>query len=106
MPVVSRGAAKAIEDGAVLAARLARIGGSEISRAFRLYESLRLPRTSRVQAASKETKPVSISPMAHSSAREMLPTTGSLRQLRGSTGMTHRSARRRLTSQNEALDQL
>jgi salicylate hydroxylase len=33
-----------------------KIGGQDIPNAFRLYESLRLPRASRVQAASKENK--------------------------------------------------
>jgi salicylate hydroxylase len=56
LPFWAQGAAQAIEDGAVLAACLAKIGGSDISQALRLYESLRLPRTSRVQAASKENK--------------------------------------------------
>jgi salicylate hydroxylase len=56
LPFWAQGAAQAIEDGAVLAVCLARIGGSDISQALRLYESLRLPRTSRVQAASRENK--------------------------------------------------
>jgi salicylate hydroxylase len=56
LPFWAQGAAQAIEDGAVLAACLARIGGPDISQALRLYESLRLPRTSRVQAASKQNK--------------------------------------------------
>jgi salicylate hydroxylase len=56
LPFWAQGAAQAIEDGAVLAACLARVGGTDISQALRLYESLRLPRASRVQAASKENK--------------------------------------------------
>lgn len=56
LPFWAQGAAQAIEDGAVLAACLAKIGGPDISQALRLYESLRLPRASRVQAASKENK--------------------------------------------------
>lgn len=56
LPFWAQGAAQAIEDGAVLAACLARIDGADISRALRLYESARLPRASRVQAASKENK--------------------------------------------------
>jgi salicylate hydroxylase len=56
LPFWAQGAAQAIEDGAVLAACLAKTAGPDISQALRLYESLRLPRTSRVQAASKENK--------------------------------------------------
>jgi 2-polyprenyl-6-methoxyphenol hydroxylase-like FAD-dependent oxidoreductase len=56
LPFWAQGAARAIEDGAVLAACLAKIGGRDIAQALRLYESLRLPRASRVQAASKENK--------------------------------------------------
>jgi salicylate hydroxylase len=56
LPFLAQGAAQAIEDGAALAACLAKIGGQDIPDALRLYESLRLPRTSRVQAASKENK--------------------------------------------------
>jgi salicylate hydroxylase len=56
LPFWAQGAAQAIEDGAVLASCLAKIGGPDISLALRLYESLRLPRASRVQAASKQNK--------------------------------------------------
>jgi 2-polyprenyl-6-methoxyphenol hydroxylase-like FAD-dependent oxidoreductase len=56
LPFMAQGAAQAIEDGATLAACLARIDGQDIPEALRLYESLRLPRASRVQAASKENK--------------------------------------------------
>ena len=56
LPFLAQGAAQAIEDGAALAACLAKIGGQAIPAALRLYESLRLPRTSRVQAASQENK--------------------------------------------------
>jgi salicylate hydroxylase len=56
LPFLAQGAAQAIEDGAALAACLAKIGGQDIPAALRLYESLRLPRTSRVQAASKENQ--------------------------------------------------
>jgi salicylate hydroxylase len=56
LPFLAQGAAQAIEDGAALAACLAKIGGQDIPDARRLYESLRLPRTSRVQAASKENQ--------------------------------------------------
>ena len=56
LPFWAQGAAQAIEDGAVLASCLAEIGRSGIPKALRLYESLRLPRTSRIQAASAENK--------------------------------------------------
>jgi salicylate hydroxylase len=56
LPFWAQGAAQAIEDGAVLAACLAKIRGPDISRALRHYEALRLPRASRVQAASKQNK--------------------------------------------------
>jgi salicylate hydroxylase len=56
LPFLAQGAAQAIEDGAALAACLAKIGRQDIPAALRLYESLRLPRASRVQAASKENK--------------------------------------------------
>jgi len=45
-----------IEDGAALAACLAKVAGPDIFQALRLYESLRLPRASRVGAASKQNK--------------------------------------------------
>jgi salicylate hydroxylase len=56
LPFMAQGAAQAIEDGAVLAACLAKSGGGDIADALRSYEALRLPRASRVQAASKENK--------------------------------------------------
>ncbi|HEX4075812.1 MAG TPA: FAD-dependent monooxygenase, partial [Candidatus Acidoferrales bacterium] len=56
LPFMAQGAAQAIEDGAVLAACLAKDGGRDISEALRSYEALRLPRASRVQAASQENK--------------------------------------------------
>jgi salicylate hydroxylase len=56
LPFMAQGAAQAIEDGATLAATLAKTGGRDISEALRLYESLRLPRASRIQSASKENK--------------------------------------------------
>ena len=56
LPFMAQGAAQAIEDGAVLAACLAKNDGRNISEALRSYEVLRLPRASRVQAASKENK--------------------------------------------------
>jgi salicylate hydroxylase len=56
LPFWAQGAAQAIEDGAVLAACLAKMGGQDIAEALRRYESSRLPRASRVQAASRENK--------------------------------------------------
>jgi salicylate hydroxylase len=56
LPFMAQGAAQAIEDGATLAASLAKTGGQDIAEALRLYESLRLPRASRVQSASNENK--------------------------------------------------
>jgi len=56
LPFMAQGAAQAIEDGATLATTLAKTGGRDISEALRLYESLRLPRASRIQSASKENK--------------------------------------------------
>jgi salicylate hydroxylase len=56
LPFLAQGAAQAIEDGAALAACLAQVGGKEIPGALRCYESSRLPRASRIQAASRENK--------------------------------------------------
>jgi salicylate hydroxylase len=52
LPSLSQGAALAIEDGYVLGAVLAT--NSEPAAAFKKYESLRLPRTSRVQLESRK----------------------------------------------------
>lgn len=52
LPFLSQGAAMAIEDGYVLGAVLAE--NSEPAAAFKKYESLRLPRTSRVQLESRK----------------------------------------------------
>ena len=56
LPFMAQGAAQAIEDGAALAACLAKFGGLGIPEALRVYESLRLPRASRVQALSRDNK--------------------------------------------------
>ena len=56
LPFMAQGAAQAIEDGATLAGCLAKDAQAEIHEDLRLYESLRLPRTARVQAASQENK--------------------------------------------------
>ncbi|MFZ0523600.1 MAG: FAD-dependent monooxygenase [Candidatus Acidiferrales bacterium] len=52
LPFLSQGAAMAIEDGYVLGAVLAE--NSEPAAAFKKYQSLRLPRTSRVQLESRK----------------------------------------------------
>lgn len=51
LPFLAQGAAQSIEDAAVLADAVARCGG-DLPAAFRAYEGLRRPRTSRVQAQS------------------------------------------------------
>jgi salicylate hydroxylase len=56
LPFMAQGAAQAMEDGAALAACLAKNDGRSIPEALRFYESVRLPRASRVQAASRENK--------------------------------------------------
>jgi salicylate hydroxylase len=56
LPFMAQGAAQAIEDGVTLAACLAKGGRQDVVDALMLYESLRLPRTSRVQAASSNNK--------------------------------------------------
>ena len=55
LPFMAQGAAQAIEDGAALAACLAG-GPSDIAAALRLYERVRIPRTSRLQAMARENK--------------------------------------------------
>lgn len=54
LPFMAQGAAQAIEDGATLASCLTQVEPPE--EALRLYESLRLPRTSRIQALSATNK--------------------------------------------------
>jgi len=56
VPFLAQGAAQAIEDGATLAGCLSASGGRDIPAALRRYEAIRLPRTSRVQAASMANK--------------------------------------------------
>jgi salicylate hydroxylase len=56
LPFLAQGAAQAIEDGATLAGFLARADVAGIPAALRQYETLRLPRTTRVQQASKENQ--------------------------------------------------
>jgi salicylate hydroxylase len=54
LPFMAQGAAQAIEDGAALAACLTH--GRDIPTALRLYDQLRLPRASRLQAMSATNK--------------------------------------------------
>ncbi len=54
LPFMAQGAAQAIEDGATLTSCLTRAATPE--EALRLYEELRLPRTSRIQALSATNK--------------------------------------------------
>jgi salicylate hydroxylase len=56
LPFMAQGAAQAIEDGATLAACLAKRGKKEVVDALRLYEARRLPRTARVQALAVNNK--------------------------------------------------
>jgi 2-polyprenyl-6-methoxyphenol hydroxylase-like FAD-dependent oxidoreductase len=51
-PYMAQGAGTAIEDAAVLTRCLQDCGGEDIEAAFRRYEALRKPRTSRIQAIS------------------------------------------------------
>jgi salicylate hydroxylase len=55
LPFMAQGAAQAIEDGAALAAILAR-DGANIPAALRDYEAVRLPRTARIQALATASK--------------------------------------------------
>jgi salicylate hydroxylase len=55
LPFMAQGSAQAIEDGATLAAVLAKAGG-DIPGALQAYEAIRLPRTSRIQAQSAANK--------------------------------------------------
>ena len=56
LPFMAQGAAQAIEDAASLAAIMARNGGQDIPQALQLYESVRLPRTARIQALATHHK--------------------------------------------------
>jgi salicylate hydroxylase len=55
LPFMAQGAAQAIEDGAALAAILAR-DGRDVPGALRAYEAARLPRTARIQALATASK--------------------------------------------------
>jgi 2-polyprenyl-6-methoxyphenol hydroxylase-like FAD-dependent oxidoreductase len=55
LPFLAQGAAQAIEDGATLAAVLSR-SAADIPAALQHYESLRLPRTARIQAVAAGNK--------------------------------------------------
>jgi salicylate hydroxylase len=52
---MAQGAAQSIEDGAALAACLARLP-DDVPEALRLYERLRLPRATRLQELSRRNK--------------------------------------------------
>jgi salicylate hydroxylase len=54
LPFMAQGAAQVIEDGATLATCLAETSGVEA--ALRLYESVRMPRASKIQAMSAQNK--------------------------------------------------
>ena len=56
LPFMAQGAAQAIEDGATLAACLARFGTHDAAAILKRYEALRLPRASRLQAMSALNK--------------------------------------------------
>ncbi len=56
LPFMAQGAAQAIEDGATLAACLTDVAPEDLSEALRRYETLRLPRASRLQALSAANK--------------------------------------------------
>ena len=54
LPYMAQGAAQALEDGAVLAACLAK--NAEVEGALKHYEDVRLPRASKVQLAARGNK--------------------------------------------------
>jgi salicylate hydroxylase len=56
LPFMAQGAAQAIEDGAALAACLARLGANAVPEALRLYEARRLARATRLQELSRVNK--------------------------------------------------
>jgi salicylate hydroxylase len=56
LPFMAQGAAQAIEDGATLAACLGRLGRGTVPDALRRYETLRLPRATRLQELSRVNK--------------------------------------------------
>jgi len=56
LPFMAQGAAQAIEDGAALTAVLTKTGGQDIQQALRVYEAIRVPRTSRIQAQAAANK--------------------------------------------------
>jgi salicylate hydroxylase len=56
LPFLAQGAAQAIEDGATLAAVLARSRGDDVAAVLRRYEALRLPRTARIQGVARGNK--------------------------------------------------
>jgi salicylate hydroxylase len=53
LPFQAQGAGQSVEDGGVLAAELSGAGSEDVTAAIARYTALRLPRTARVQAASR-----------------------------------------------------
>ena len=56
LPMMAQGAAQSIEDGSTLAVCLAESTPETVPDALRRYETLRLPRASRLQAMSRANK--------------------------------------------------
>jgi salicylate hydroxylase len=56
LPFMAQGAAQSIEDSATLAACLQKFGAANVPEALRLYETLRLPRATRLQQMSRANK--------------------------------------------------
>jgi salicylate hydroxylase len=56
LPMMAQGAAQSIEDGATLAACLMDVSRSNVCEALARYQTLRLPRASRLQAMSRANK--------------------------------------------------
>ena len=63
LPFMAQGAAQAIEDGATLAACLAKFDRQNVPRALRLYECLRLPQHHASRLLPEKTRPASTCPM-------------------------------------------
>jgi salicylate hydroxylase len=56
LPFMAQGAGQSIEDGATLAACLAKLGPERVPEALQLYETLRLPRATQLQELSRRNK--------------------------------------------------
>ena len=101
LPFMAQGAAQAIEDGATLAACLDDAGngtGADPAEALRRYERLRVPRTSRIHAASTRQQDTLSPPRRPGAAGARRPDvrrsrrTGPSRPSRGSTSTTPRTS--------------